>query len=142
MQLWILHWPHLSSGSQGHQLKPSSTFCSSSVGFCIAASPRGNWHKQRPSFTCCRISRVIYSVTGHTLARTGTDRAMAGTDSRQPRIVEARVPSQTSPCGFCGEQSGTGTAFSPNTFIFFFCPVVLISPTPMIYNLISSYRIL
>jgi hypothetical protein len=64
------------------------------------------------------LTSVIYSVNGHTLTRTGTYCAVAGTESRQPRIVEARVLSQASPCGVCGEQSGTRTGFSPNTSFF------------------------
>jgi hypothetical protein len=39
---------------------------------------------------------------------------MAQAVSRRPLIAEARVRSRVSPCGVCGEQSGTGTGFSPS----------------------------
>jgi hypothetical protein len=39
--------------------------------------------------------------------------------------ADARVQSQASACGICGEQSGTGTGFSPSTWVY---PVSIIPP--------------
>jgi hypothetical protein len=43
---------------------------------------------------------------------------MAQADSRRPLTAEARVRSRVRPFGICGEQSGTGTDFSPSTSVF------------------------
>jgi hypothetical protein len=40
---------------------------------------------------------------------------MAQVVSPRPLAVKARVPAQARPCGTLGEQSGTGTYFSPST---------------------------
>jgi hypothetical protein len=53
-------------------------------------------------------------------------RAMAQAVSRRPLTAEARVRSRISPCGNCGEQSGTGTGFSPR--VLRFSPVNFIPP--------------
>jgi hypothetical protein len=45
-------------------------------------------------------------------------RAMVQAVNRRPVTAEARVRSLVSPCGICGEQSGTGTGFSPSTLDF------------------------
>jgi hypothetical protein len=52
-------------------------------------------------------------------------RAMAQAVSRRPLTAEARVRSRISPCEICGEQSGTGTGFSPSCR---FSPVNFIPP--------------
>ena len=41
-----------------------------------------------------------------------TGRALTQVVSRQSFTVESRVQSQVSPCGICGEKSGTGASFS------------------------------
>jgi hypothetical protein len=38
--------------------------------------------------------------------------------SRRPLTVEARVRAIVNPCGIFGEQSGTGTSFSPRYSVF------------------------
>jgi hypothetical protein len=38
--------------------------------------------------------------------------AMAQADRCWPLTAETQVQSQASPCGICGEQSGTGTSFA------------------------------
>jgi hypothetical protein len=38
--------------------------------------------------------------------------------SRRPLTAEARVHEPVSPCGFCKEQSGSGTDFSPSSSVF------------------------
>jgi hypothetical protein len=45
-------------------------------------------------------------------------RVMAQAVSRRPLTAEARVRSRVSPCGVCGEQSGTRTGFSPKLSVF------------------------
>jgi hypothetical protein len=50
---------------------------------------------------------------------------MAQAVSHQPYTVEAQVHTRVSPCGICGEQSGTWTGFSPSSLVF---PVSIISP--------------
>jgi hypothetical protein len=53
------------------------------------------------------IDRAVKYVT-NTRAE---GRAMAQAVSRRPLTAEARVRSRVSPCGICGDQSGTGTGF-------------------------------
>jgi hypothetical protein len=43
---------------------------------------------------------------------------MAQTVSRRPLNVESRVRALVNPCAICGEQSGTGTGFSPRSLDF------------------------
>jgi hypothetical protein len=43
---------------------------------------------------------------------------MAQAVSRRPVILEARVRARVNPCGSGGEQSGTGTGFSPSSSVF------------------------
>ena len=38
--------------------------------------------------------------------------------SRRTLTAEARARSRVTPCGIFGEQSGTGTGFSPSTSVF------------------------
>jgi hypothetical protein len=46
--------------------------------------------------------------------------AMAQVVSHRPLTMDARVHVQVSPCGFCGEHSGTGTDFH-QVIWFFLC---------------------
>ena len=64
------------------------------------------------------IVRSSTTGVGTMLVRLGHGRAMAQAVSRRPPTAEARVRSRSSPCGICGEQSGTGTGFSPSTSVF------------------------
>ena len=50
---------------------------------------------------------------------------MAQAVSRRPLTAKAPFLSQVSPCGVCGEQSGTVTGFSPSTSV---SPVSIIPP--------------
>jgi hypothetical protein len=43
---------------------------------------------------------------------------MAQAVSRRPLTAKARVRPWVSLCGICGDQSGTGTGFSPSTSVF------------------------
>jgi hypothetical protein len=43
---------------------------------------------------------------------------MAQAVNRPPLTAEAQVRSWVSPYGICGEESGTGTGFSPSTSVF------------------------
>jgi hypothetical protein len=43
---------------------------------------------------------------------------MAQVVSRRPLTAEARVRARVNPCGIRGRQSGTGTGFSPSSFVF------------------------
>jgi hypothetical protein len=54
---------------------------------------------------------------GHDEAKSRFGLAMAQAVSRRPPTAEARVRSRVSPCGICGEQSGTGTGFSPSSSV-------------------------
>jgi hypothetical protein len=54
-------------------------------------------------------SFIVSSMCGH---------AMAQAVSRQPLTAESRVRARFNPCGICGEQSGTGTGFSPSSSVF------------------------
>jgi hypothetical protein len=45
-------------------------------------------------------------------------RAVAQVVSRRPLTPEARIRAWVNPCGICGEQSGTGTGFSPSSSVF------------------------
>jgi hypothetical protein len=44
--------------------------------------------------------------------------AMAQAVSHRPLAKEAWVRARVNPCGICGEQSGTGTGFSPSSSAF------------------------
>jgi hypothetical protein len=44
-------------------------------------------------------------------------RAMAQAVSRKPFSIEEGVQSQASPCGVCGEESGTGAGFPPSIYV-------------------------
>jgi hypothetical protein len=43
---------------------------------------------------------------------------MAQVVSRRPLTAETRVRARVNPCGICGGQSGTGTGFSPSSWVF------------------------
>jgi hypothetical protein len=45
-------------------------------------------------------------------------RAMVQVVSRRLLTAEARVHARVNPSGICGEQSGTGTGFSPSSSVF------------------------
>jgi hypothetical protein len=53
-------------------------------------------------------------------------RAMAQVVSRRPLTKEACVRARVNPCGICGEQSVTGTGFSPSSSV---SPVNIIPPS-------------
>jgi hypothetical protein len=68
---------------QGQQVKLSSAFLLIIGWFCVAANPRSDRQKQRPSVMRSPISRVMYPVT-----RTSTGCNVPQTGSRWPHIVE------------------------------------------------------
>jgi hypothetical protein len=45
-------------------------------------------------------------------------RSMAQAVCRRPLTAETQVRARVSPCGICGGQSGTGTAFSSSSYVF------------------------
>jgi hypothetical protein len=73
--------------------------------------------------TACDISQSVTTVTlllkcYSPIKAIYYGRAMAQAVSRRPLTAESRVGSRVGPCRICGEQSGTGTGFSPSTSVF------------------------
>jgi hypothetical protein len=104
---------------------------------------RGNNHLPLPGIEPRSPGRPVRSQTLYWLSYIGCSkvlvltincgRAMAQVVSRRPLIAEARVRPLVNARGICGEQSGTGTGFSPSSSIF---PCQYIIP-PSLSKLIS-----
>jgi hypothetical protein len=62
---------------------------------------------------------------------------MAQAVSGRPLTAESRVRTRVNPCGICGEESGTGTGFSPSSSD---SPVNIIPPSfsILIYQLVDD----
>jgi hypothetical protein len=81
---------------------------------------RANWSLTLTGEACQLVSNTngCSVPTGLLHERVQRGRAMAQAVSRRPPTAEAWVRSRVSPCGICGGQSGTGTGFSPEYFVF------------------------
>jgi hypothetical protein len=70
---------------------------------------RSVWHLEFQKRRSISFNRFVIVVMG---------RAVTRAVCRRPVTAKVLVQSQTSPCGICGEQSGTGTRFCTSTSFF------------------------